>query len=167
MDYLESRDEVDQSRCGFLGHSYGGRMAIWLPAIDRRIRASVSNCGCISFRDSLRRDAGIQMEFCIPGITKAFDIEDVVALVAPTPLLISACEDDIWSFGASQLFHAVATAFPANTLQLKLWHGGHAFTPPMREAAYQFLDNHLLRKTLHCREAGVTPIRNAARRESI
>ena len=167
IDYLESRDEVDPSRLGFIGHSYGGRMAIWLPAIDTRIRASVSNCGCISFRDSLRRDAGIQMEFCIPGIAKAFDIEDVVALVAPTPLLISACEDDIWSLGASRLFHAVAPAFPDNTLQLKLWRGGHSFSQPMREAAYQFLDDFLLRETMHSCKPGVNPIKDSLRRESI
>jgi len=144
IDYLESREEVDPERIGFLGHSYGGRMAIWVPAFDRRIRASVSNGGCISYRDSQSRDAGIQMEFCVPGIAQAGDIEDVVALVAPTPLMISACEDDIWSRGARHVCDAAAPAFPAGRLQMRMWPGGHAFTQTMREAGYQFLDRYLL-----------------------
>lgn len=83
-DYLPSRPEVDAERIGFLGHSYGGRMAIWLAAVDHRIRATVSHCGCVGYADSLHRSAGIQMEFCVPGLMEHGDIEDIVALVAPT-----------------------------------------------------------------------------------
>lgn len=144
IDYLVTRKDVDVTSIGFLGHSYGGRMALWLPAFDRRIRASVSNCGCVTYRESLRRDAGIQMEFCVPGITALGDIEDIAALVAPTPLYISAAADDRWSRGAEALFHAARPYFPADALQLRIWPGDHAFPPPMREAAYCFLDRHLL-----------------------
>src|SRR5215510_6682670 len=49
LDYLVARPEVDPLRIGFIGHSYGGKMAIWAPALDNRIRASVSNCGCVSY----------------------------------------------------------------------------------------------------------------------
>ena len=55
---------VDPSRIGLIGHSYGGRMAIRASAFDERIRAAVSNCGCVNYRNSLTRDAGIQMAFC-------------------------------------------------------------------------------------------------------
>jgi dienelactone hydrolase len=144
IDYLESRADVDRDRIGFIGHSYGGRMAIWAPAIDKRIKASVSNCGCVSYKNSLYREAGIQMEFCVPGVMEAGDIEDVVALVAPTPLYISAGEDDKWSRGAQELFDSARSAFPGNDLRLRVWPGGHAFTRPMREEAYSFLDQHLL-----------------------
>ena len=78
IDYLVTRTEVDKNNMGFIGHSYGGRMALWLPAFDRRIRASVSNCGCIPYRYSLEHRTGIQAEFCIPGIMKEHDIEDVI-----------------------------------------------------------------------------------------
>jgi len=144
IDYLESRDEVDASRIGFLGHSYGGRMALWAPAFDKRIKASVSNCGCVNYKDSLRRDAGIQMEFCVHNILHTCDIEDVVTLVAPTPLYISATDQDKWSHGAQQKFEFAAPAFPPGSLKLKIWPGGHAFTAAMRQEAYQFLDRHLL-----------------------
>ena len=94
LDYLATRPEVDPSRIGFIGHSYGGRMAIWASAFDERIRASVSNCGCLSYRNSLTRDAGIQMAFCVPGILTLGDLEDVLRLVAPRALLIQAAGGD-------------------------------------------------------------------------
>ena len=56
LDYLMTRQEVDPLRIGFIGHSYGGKMAIWAAALDERIGASVSNCGCVSFKQSLLRD---------------------------------------------------------------------------------------------------------------
>lgn len=144
IDYLESREEVDREKIGFLGHSYGGRMAIWVPALDRRIRASVSNCGCIPYQHSLSQDVGIQMEFCIPGITSIGDLGDIVVLVAPTPLYISAGRDDRWSHGAQQIAETAAQYFPSGRFKLKVWPVGHAFTKPMRLEAYDFLDSHLL-----------------------
>ncbi len=144
VDYLASRPDVDPDRIGFLGHSYGGRMAIWLPAVDHRIRASVSHCGCVGYADSLHHGAGIQMEFCVPGFMQHAEIDDVVALVAPTALLLSAAADDPWSRGAQRIYQAALSAFSDSTLKLRLWPGGHAFSRPMREVAYQFLAQHLI-----------------------
>jgi uncharacterized membrane protein/dienelactone hydrolase len=86
IDYLASRSDVDAERIGILGHSYGGRMAIWLAAVDHRIRAAASHCGCVGYADSLHRGAGIQMEFCVANLLNHGDMEEVVKLVAPTPL---------------------------------------------------------------------------------
>ena len=143
LDYLETRAEVDPLRFGFIGHSYGGKMAIWAPAIDDRIRASVSNCGCVNYRDSLVRDTGVQMEFCLPGVLQVGDVEDVVRLVAPRALLLQATSDDKWSRGAGSIFEYARSSFPEGKLKLGCWPGGHVFTPEMRQAAYRFLDEHL------------------------
>jgi hypothetical protein len=83
------------------------------------------------------------MEFCVPGIMNIADISDVVALVAPTSLYLSATDQDRWSRGAQQIFDEAKPHFPADRLQLKIWPGGHAFTRPMRDAAYQFLERQL------------------------
>ena len=143
LDYLETRAEVDPLRFGFIGHSYGGKMAIWAPAIDDRIRASVSNCGCVNYRDSLVRDTGVQMEFCLPGVLQVGDVEDVVRLVAPRALLLQATSDDKWSRGAGSIFEYARSSFPEGKLKLGCWPGGHVFTPEMRQTAYRFLDEHL------------------------
>ena len=145
LDYLTTRREVDKHRIGFIGHSYGGRMAIWAAATDQRIRAAVSNCGCVNYKNSLRRDAGIQMEFCLPGILNAGDVEDVLRLAAPRAMLIQATSDDKWSRGAQDMFDCARSAFPDRQLELRLWPGGHMFSKEMRETAYAFLTHHLTR----------------------
>lgn len=145
LDYLVARPEVDPLRIGFIGHSYGGKMAIWASALDNRIRASVSNCGCVSYKQSLVRDTGVQMEFCLPGVLQFGDVEDIVRLVSPRALLLQATSKDVWSRGASAIFEHAVSAFPEGKLQLRTWPGGHVFTQEMRQAAYQFLDEHLQR----------------------
>ena len=139
LDYLCSLTGVDSQRVGFVGHSYGGRMAIWAAALDDRIKASVSNCGCVSYHESLDREIGVQAEFCVPGILKYGDIEDVIRLIAPRALYISASAEDKYSRGARRIFERVRDAFPDDQLQCRIWHGGHAFSDEMRRAAYQFL----------------------------
>ncbi len=144
LDYLVARPEVDPPRIGFIGHSYGGKMAIWAPALDNRIRASVSNCGCVSYKQSLVRDTGVQMEFCLPGVLQFGDVEDIVRLVSPRALLLQATSEDVWSRGATAIFEHAEPAFPKGKLKLRCWSGGHVFTQEMRQAAYRFLDEHLL-----------------------
>lgn len=143
LDYLESRPEIDKTKIGFIGHSYGGRMAIWSPAFDKRIKVSVSNCGCVNYKDSLSRDVGIQMEFCVPNIMHYGDVEDVVKMVAPTSLYISATNDDKWSKGAQKIYDYAKPAFINGELKLKIWDGKHIFSREMREEAYLFLDKYL------------------------
>lgn len=139
IDYAVTRPEVDASRIGFIGHSYGGRMGLWAPAWDRRIMVSVSNCGCVNYKNSLRRESGVQAEFCVPGIMQHGDIEDIVRLVAPRALLIQATTDDVWSDNAAHIHDYARDAFPEGQLALRLWPGGHQFTAEMREVAYAFL----------------------------
>jgi len=139
IDYLASMPCVDAARIGFIGHSYGGRMALWAPAFDHRIKAAVSNCGCVNYKDSLARDVGIQMEFCVPGILNNCDVEDVVRLIAPRALYISATSNDKFSLGAERIYEYAKDAFPDTQLKCKVWDGGHVFTEDMRQAAYQFL----------------------------
>ncbi len=146
IDYLESRPEVDTSKIGFIGHSYGGRMAIWTPVFDKRIKVSASHCGCVNYKDSLSRNSGIQLEFIVPGILKHGDIEDVVRLVAPTPLYISVTEDDTYSKNAQSIYNYAQSAFVGSELKLKIWPGKHVFTKEMRQEAYTFLDTYLKEK---------------------
>lgn len=143
LDYLETRVEVDKNKIGFIGHSYGGRMAIWAPAFDKRIKVSVSNCGCVNYKDSLSKDIGIQMEFCIPNIINNFDIEDIVKIVSPTPLYISATNNDKYSKGADKIYDYSKHEFKNSELKVKIFEGDHIFSKEMREEAYNFLDKYL------------------------
>jgi|SRR5688572_1566775 len=143
IDYLQSRRETDPARIGFLGHSYGGRMAIWAAAFDKRIIAAVSHCGCVNYKDSFDPTTGIQMEFVAPGVLKKGDIEDVVRLIEPNKLLLSATTRDKYSKGARKIYNYARPAFKKGTLKLQLYPGNHVFTPTMRTHAYRFLEQHL------------------------
>ena len=145
INYLESRNDVDSNRIGFIGHSYGGRMAIFAPAFDKRIKVSVSNCGCINYKNSITNNIGIQMEFCIPNILDYGDVEDVIRLIEPCSLLISATKDDKYSLGAKDLV-SVADTFKHGELLIKIYEGNHVFTKTMRDTAYSFLESHLFKK---------------------
>jgi dienelactone hydrolase len=142
LDYLVTRDDVDPARLGFIGHSYGGRMAFWAPAFDWRIKASVSNCGCIPYRLSHTRDTGIQAELVLPGFAVDHDIEDVVALFTDCSLLISAGLQDRWSRGAEDVFARLRPVL-GNRVELALYPTGHTFTAEMRARAYTFLVDEL------------------------
>ena len=49
INYLQTK--IDKfSKIGFIGHSYGGRMANLFPAFDKRIKVSLSNCYCRNFK---------------------------------------------------------------------------------------------------------------------
>lgn len=143
IDYLTTRVEVDKNRIGFIGHSYGGRMAIWAAAFDKRIKATVASGGSVRFKDSLTRDRGFQMAFCVPGIMKYGELDDVIRLIDPASLLISACKQDKWSLDAEALFNSCKSMFKVGELKLQIYEGGHVFTSEMRENAYEFLDIHL------------------------
>lgn len=144
IDYLISRPDVDRDRIAFIGHSYGGRMAIWAPAFDKRIRVSVSSCGCIPYRHSLTHDTGIQIEFCVPGIMQWGDIDDVVGLIEPSSLLIIAADNDKWSSGAREIYEHSKSAFSKGELKLSMFGGDHTLTKEMREEAYRFIEERLI-----------------------
>ncbi|GAA4346534.1 dienelactone hydrolase family protein [Angustibacter luteus] len=139
IDCASTLAEVDATSVGFIGHSYGGRIALWAPAWDARIRASVSNCGCIPYRDSFARDAGFQAELVVPGFAARYDVEDVLALASQCEVLVIAAADDVWSRGARGLgprLHDLG----ATHVRVHVVPGDHEFRAPQRELAYEFLD---------------------------
>jgi dienelactone hydrolase len=138
IDYAASLPEAEPSRVGFIGHSYGGRMAMWAPAWDQRIHASVSNCGCIPYRDSFARDAGFQADFVIPGFASAYDVEDVLSAARACRYLLIAGADDVWSRGAADIARELA-ARARHHVTVRIRPGGHEFPAADREVAYEFL----------------------------
>ena len=107
------------------------------------IPEGVSSCGCVSYKDSFDREIGIQPEFCVPGFIQHGDIEDVVKLVAPRALYLSATTHDKYSRGAERIFEYARSAFPTTNIKCKVWTRKHVFTAEMRQSAYQFLADRL------------------------
>ena len=143
IDILTSLEEVNAEQVGFIGHSYGGRLAMFAPVFDKRIRVAVSSCGSTSFGQMVADESGIQFDFVVPGLLKYGDLADVVRLVDPASLLILGCENDRWSQEIDSLVQLAATAFTEGVLEAAVFPGKHQFSLAMREQAYGFFDTFL------------------------
>ena len=143
VDVLFELEELSITQLGFIGHSYGGKMALMAPLFDDRIKATVSNCGCITWKDSLKKEAGVQMELAIPELLNYLDLEDLVKEIRDCSVLISATHDDVWSMSAQDIYEQCKGSFRKGDLALRMYEGGHVFTKEMREVAYEFLISRL------------------------
>ena len=83
VDYLESLPAVDPKRIGCGGLSLGGEMAMWLGAMDTRIKATVSS-GFLTRMDQMEQ--GHCMCWKFPGLRELVDYADIYSLTAPRAL---------------------------------------------------------------------------------
>jgi predicted esterase len=83
----------------------------------------------------------------VPGLGRAGDLEQALVLVAPRPFLaLAGSHDPIFPLaGVRATLRGARPAYGAATarLRLQVFPGGHAFSPPMRAAAYAWLDRWL------------------------
>jgi len=149
MSLLAAHPTVNARAIGAIGHSLGGQQALFLAAIDRRVRAAVSSCGFASYESFLRGRINHNFAAYVPGLLRHGDTGDILALVAPRSFLALAGDSDrifpIEGVQASvELARAVYAAQGAErSLVLDIDSGGHAFGQPRRAIAYQFLADHL------------------------
>jgi len=85
VDYLISLPAVDSRRIGCAGLSLGGEMAMWLGAMDERVR-SVCAMGFLTWMNQMERNHC--MCWKVEGIREACDFPDIYALIAPRPLML-------------------------------------------------------------------------------
>jgi len=101
VDYLVSRPDVDPGRIGIVGHSLGGKMALYAAAFDSRIAAVVSSEPGISLRFSNYGDFWYLGDN-IRQLPQAADQHELLSLIAPRPFLLIAGEssdgDKSWPF---------------------------------------------------------------------
>jgi len=153
LDYLGTRPEVDPVRIGVTGISMGSTRTWWVMAMDDRPRAGVGVCCLTRYQDLIRagelRQHGIY--YFVPGLLRHFDVEAVVALAAPRPLLFLSGEIDAGSpaegirtvetrvrpvyglYGASDRFESVL--YPGT---------GHVYTPEMWERMVEWMERYVM-----------------------
>ncbi len=89
LDYLSARPEVDPDRIGAMGMSMGATRTWWLMALDDRVAAGVA-VACLTRYQDLIVNGGLQhhgIYYFVPGLLRHFDVEAIVACVAPRALL--------------------------------------------------------------------------------
>ncbi|MEO8649338.1 MAG: acetylxylan esterase [Acidobacteriota bacterium] len=174
VDVLETLDLVDAYRIGSIGHSHGGYTTLFAMAFDERIKGGVSNCGFETFRIDgntwrwshatalvpklgfYRENRRLNMDLyrAVPDsavIDIPFDTHEMLALIAPRPLLLSASDEDfVFPNGGWSTRRAVARVRPVyqlydreTDLESSYFSGGHNFPSSASSSAYEFLSRHL------------------------
>ena len=146
LDYLSSLPEVDASRIGASGLSFGGTRTMYLSALDDRIRAAIVSGYLTTFRSYALEDGNFCGSQFPPGIYAYGDIADVHGLIAPRPLLIQAGKGDRgFPLESSRIAHAQLTriyqgAGVPDRLERDEYDGGHEFNPT---SALEFMNRHV------------------------
>ncbi|MGE5647791.1 MAG: dienelactone hydrolase family protein [Acidobacteriota bacterium] len=147
VDYLVTRPEVDPSRIGCVGVSFGGWRSLFLAGLDDRIAA-----GCVvgfmsTVRPMIRRhiDTHSFVHF-VPSLHAALDLPDVVALRVPKPLLVLQCRrDELFPLeGMEQAVAKIAAIYAkagaGAQFSSRFYDVPHEFNVPMQEDAFAWFD---------------------------
>ena len=123
---------VEKDKIGTLGHSYGGNTVLFLSALDERITFSCASGSACTYANRMANRVGIEMASVIPNFHGRYDIDDLVACIAPRRLLIVSSEDDKYSKDAPYIEEQGRKAYAkfnaSDNLEHKRFPGGHAMT---------------------------------------
>jgi hypothetical protein len=95
LDLLTSHPLVDADRIGAGGLSYGATCALFLAAIDERVRATIVACYLSSWRAAHTIPFNMCGSQILPGQIGAIEHLDVASLIAPRALLAENGTEDV------------------------------------------------------------------------
>lgn len=147
LDVLLERPEVDRKRVAMVGLSYGGYYALVTPALDPRIRVSVSSCyfGVQEYRYE-RDENGVPRDFQFPDRMSLFRDTELVAMICPRALEIQAGErDNATHREKGKEFAGPSASYyerlgKGDRFRFLVFPGGHEFWDP---TAWEWVEKHL------------------------
>jgi pimeloyl-ACP methyl ester carboxylesterase len=147
LDVLGAHKLVDPARLGVVGLSYGGTMALFLAAWDRRVAAAVVSGYFSSWAESHKMPWNMCGSQILPGLLGQLEHVELGGLVAPRALLIeSGRQDDLFpaevaETEVSKLRRVYETlGVSGDRLVHDVFDAGHQWHG---DQAYPFLERHL------------------------
>jgi len=151
IDYLVSRPEIDPDRIGVTGISGGGAATFWIAAADERVRVAVPVSGLADLGSYVtNRVINGHCDCMFVYNTHQWPWTRLAALVAPRPLLfMNSDRDPIFPMDANdriinRLERVYSWYGAGDLVDSFVSLGGHAYRRDLRQAAYRFLNQHLL-----------------------
>ncbi len=139
LDLLASLPEVDAGRLGVTGASGGGNQAVWLAAVDERVRAVVPVASTGSFEAYVTR-RNCLCETLPNGLALA-EQWMLFGAIAPRPLLILNAREDEPAFSPGPLAHTARQVreiyrmhHADERFECRLLEMPHGFYPPALQA---------------------------------
>jgi len=139
VDYLQTRPEVDPERIGMYGLSQGGQSALWLPAADTRVKASVCSgyfnhrmVKLVQSRQGHYIDSQEEERF-YHGQLLAFSDWQIASLICPRPFMVeSGLQDgnvhhDLVEAEFARAKHVYEQLGLADRCELNMHDGKHIF----------------------------------------
>jgi dienelactone hydrolase len=147
IDVLVKRPEINPDRIAMVGLSYGGYYALVTPAVDTRIKVSVSSCyyGVQEGRYD-RDELSVPSDFKFPDRFTLFRDSDLVALICPRALEIQAGSlDESDHRDPGKLLEPQSAAYytklgMADRFHYLIFNGHHEFYD---QSAWDFVKKHL------------------------
>lgn len=122
---------VDPARLGVLGHSYGGNTVLFQTALDERVQFGCSSGAACSYGRKVARRIGIEMAEVLPGVVGRFDINDLLSLTAPRPMLVVSATKDPYSEDAAEMVGLARPAYVAAGSATALEHAEYTGDHPV------------------------------------